>query len=92
MRLYFVAASLGTVCLAGGLLSSAHAAVNLFDDVVIAKGQGVEVRRNQLDDAFVAFRANLAARGQNPTFGDGTLTVLESQMGGGMEMEQLSEA
>jgi peptidyl-prolyl cis-trans isomerase C len=32
---------------------------------VLAKGNGVEVRRSQLDDAFVAFRANLAARGQN---------------------------
>ncbi len=65
MRFHFVAASLGAVCLAGGLLSSTHAAVSLFDDVVIAKGQGVEVRRNQLDDAFVAYRANLAARGQS---------------------------
>ena len=36
--------------------------------------------------------AALAARGQDPRFGDGTLTVLEEQMGGGMEMEQLSEA
>jgi peptidyl-prolyl cis-trans isomerase C len=32
---------------------------------VIAKGKGLEVRRSQLDDAFIAFRANLAARGQN---------------------------
>src|SRR5688572_12021772 len=32
---------------------------------VLAKGKGVEVRRSQLDDAFIAFRANLAARGQN---------------------------
>ena len=31
---------------------------------VLAKGQGVEIRRSQLDDAFVAYRANLAARGQ----------------------------
>lgn len=32
---------------------------------VIAKGQGLEIRRSQLDDAFIAFRANLAARGQS---------------------------
>src|SRR3954464_12236346 len=32
---------------------------------VIAKGRGLEIRRSQLDDAFIAFRANLAARGQN---------------------------
>ena len=31
---------------------------------VLAKGQGVEIRRSELDDAFVAYRANLAARGQ----------------------------
>ena len=31
---------------------------------VLAKGKGVEIRRSQLDDAFVAYRANLAARGQ----------------------------
>src|SRR3954470_19128207 len=30
---------------------------------VIAKGKGVEVRRGQLDDAFIAYAANLAARG-----------------------------
>jgi parvulin-like peptidyl-prolyl isomerase len=38
---------------------------SLFDDVVVAKGEGVEVRRAQLDDAFIAYKANLAARGQN---------------------------
>ncbi len=32
---------------------------------VIVKGKGLEVRRGQLDDAFIAFRANLAARGQS---------------------------
>src|SRR4026207_2412185 len=31
---------------------------------VLAKGKGLEIRRSQLDDAFIAFRANLAARGQ----------------------------
>jgi hypothetical protein len=44
--------------------------------------------------------AALAARGEDPRFGDGTLRVLEEQMGGGMdsmdasgmETEQLSEA
>lgn len=32
---------------------------------VLAKGKGVEIRRSELDDAFIAYRANLAARGQN---------------------------
>ncbi|MBI5386802.1 MAG: peptidylprolyl isomerase [Verrucomicrobia bacterium] len=44
----------------GGAASSA----NLFNDVVVARGKGLEVRRGQLDDAFITFKANLAARGQ----------------------------
>lgn len=43
---------------AGGRLS------DLFDDPVIARGQGVEVRQSALDESFIAFKANLAARGQ----------------------------
>jgi parvulin-like peptidyl-prolyl isomerase len=38
---------------------------DLFDDPVIARGQGVEVKQSELDEAFIAFKANLAARGQN---------------------------
>ena len=37
---------------------------DLFDDPVIARGQGVEVKQSALDESFVAFKANLAARGQ----------------------------
>src|SRR5713101_9279615 len=40
------------------------AASSLFDDPVIARGQGVEIKRSQLDDAFIAFKANLVARNQ----------------------------
>jgi parvulin-like peptidyl-prolyl isomerase len=36
----------------------------LFGDDVIARGKGVEVRRSQLEGAFLAFRSNLASRGQ----------------------------
>src|ERR1043166_1182597 len=36
----------------------------LFGDPVIARGQGVEIKRSQLEDAFTAWKANLAARGQ----------------------------
>ncbi len=52
------------------LLAVAAACVPVFavDDFaigpVLAKGKGFEIRRSQLDDAFIAFRANLAARGQ----------------------------
>jgi parvulin-like peptidyl-prolyl isomerase len=38
---------------------------NLFDDPVIARGQGVQVKQSELDEAFISFKANLAARGQN---------------------------
>jgi parvulin-like peptidyl-prolyl isomerase len=37
---------------------------DLFDDPVIARGQGVEVKQSALDESFTAFKANLAARGQ----------------------------
>lgn len=36
----------------------------LFPDPVIVRGKGVEVKRSQLEDAFVTYRANLAARDQ----------------------------
>lgn len=36
----------------------------LFGDDVIARGKGIEVRRSQLEAAFLAYRSNLAARGQ----------------------------
>jgi len=45
--------------------SSLVAADDFAVGPVLAKGKGVEIRRSQLDDAFVAFRANLAARGQS---------------------------
>src|SRR2546422_9432366 len=38
---------------------------DLFGDPVIARGQGVEIKRSQLEDAFTAWKANLAARGQS---------------------------
>jgi len=38
---------------------------DLFDDVVIAKGKGVEVKRSQLDDALIGIKSTAAARGQN---------------------------
>lgn len=37
---------------------------DLFGDEVIARGKGVEVKRSQLEEAFTAYKANLAARGQ----------------------------
>lgn len=37
---------------------------DLFGDDVVARGKGVEVKRSQLEEAFTAYKANLAARGQ----------------------------
>jgi parvulin-like peptidyl-prolyl isomerase len=37
----------------------------LFDDPVVVRGKGFEVKRSQLDEAFMAYAANLAARGQS---------------------------
>jgi hypothetical protein len=37
---------------------------DLFGDEVIARGKGVEVKRSQLEEAFVAQKASLILRGQ----------------------------
>jgi parvulin-like peptidyl-prolyl isomerase len=38
--------------------------VDLFGDVVLAKGPGIEVKRSEVEEQFAKLRANLAARGQ----------------------------
>jgi peptidyl-prolyl cis-trans isomerase C len=43
---------------------SAADAKKLFPDEVLCRGKGVEVRRSQVDEAFLQFKANLTARGQ----------------------------
>lgn len=50
--------------IAGTAAARAATPDDLFAGPVIARGKGIEIRRSQLDDAFVAYRANLAARGQ----------------------------
>jgi peptidyl-prolyl cis-trans isomerase C len=37
----------------------------LFADTIVAKGKGVEVKRSQLDDAIMSFKANAAAQGRS---------------------------
>src|SRR2546428_4805840 len=44
---------------------SVASAVPLFEDPVVARGKGLEIKRSQLDDAFISYKANLAARGQS---------------------------
>jgi peptidyl-prolyl cis-trans isomerase C len=40
---------------------------DLFADLVVAKGKGVEVNRKQLDDAMISVRANASAQGRQVT-------------------------
>ncbi len=61
MRLHAILAAL---VLAAPSALRAATADDFMAGPVIARGKGVEIRRGQLDDAFIAFRANLAARGQ----------------------------
>lgn len=42
---------------------SASAVDGLFKDDVIAKATGVEVKRSELENVFISYRANLAAKG-----------------------------
>jgi len=51
---------------------------DLFGDDVLARGKGVEVKRSHLEEAFVAFKANLAARGQ--PIPEGQRTAQEAQL------------
>lgn len=50
---------------AAGTTFAADPLATLFGDPVVVRGTDVEVKRSQLDEAFIAFRANLAARGED---------------------------
>lgn len=50
----------------------------LFDDPVIARGKGVEVRQAKLEEAFVHHKANLASRGKS--ISEGQRTLREAQL------------
>ncbi len=54
------------------------AATSLFEDPVIARGRGVEIHRSDLDNAFIAFKANMAARKQ--TIRNSERSLLEAQL------------
>jgi len=61
-----------------GVLRAENSAAPLFDDTVIARGKGIEVRRSQLEDAVIQFKANLAVRGQ--TLSESQRTTREAQL------------
>lgn len=50
----------------------------LFDDKVLARGEGVEVRASQVEKAYLLFRANLAARGER--FDEDRRPAVEAQL------------
>jgi peptidyl-prolyl cis-trans isomerase C len=55
-----------------------NTADTLFADPVIAKGTGLEIKRSQLDDAFIMAKAQAAARGVE--FTDADREMLEVQL------------
>jgi peptidyl-prolyl cis-trans isomerase C len=46
------------------LAQVAQAAAPLFEDKVVAKGKGVEVKQSAVDEAIIALKASMAAQGQ----------------------------
>ena len=58
--------------------SSSFAADNLFDDPIIARGKGVEIRRGRLEETFVHHKANLASRGKS--IPEGQRSLREAQL------------
>lgn len=64
--------------LCAALSPALQAAADAAFGPVLAKGKGLEIRRSELDDAFIAYRANLAARGQN--ISEARREVAESQL------------
>jgi peptidyl-prolyl cis-trans isomerase C len=77
MRLPFLGAA-GVACAVTWSAAGADASTSLFADPVLAKGQGVEVRRSRLEDAFVAYKGSLAMRGQ--TIPEDKRTLTEAQL------------
>jgi len=62
----------------------------LFDDNVVVKGKGVEIKRSQFDDEVVRAKAQFAARGQN--IAPEQMPLLEHQVLSGLIQLQLLES
>ncbi len=67
--------------------SSQAAMAALFDDPVIARGKGFEIKRSTLDEVMVGVKSTAAARGQ--TIPPGQLAQIESQLLGRLIQDQL---
>src|SRR6266571_9277842 len=50
----------------------------IFPDDTLCKGKGVEIKRSQVDETFIQFKANLTARGQ--VLPEGKRDLVESQL------------
>lgn len=70
MALYAVATTLflSVVCVAATNSGATSNKIELFPDPVVARGNGFEIRRSELDDAVAGLRATLAT--QNQSFSD----------------------
>jgi len=51
---------------------------SLFPDDTLCKGKGIDIKRSQVDEAFIQFKANLTARGQ--VMPEGKRDLVESQL------------
>jgi parvulin-like peptidyl-prolyl isomerase len=68
-------------------VNSQAAMTALFGDPVIAKGNGFEIKRSELDAVMMGVKSTAAARGQ--TIPPGQLTQIESQLLGRLIQDQL---
>lgn len=59
--LHSLAAALLLACTGGWQLQAQN---ELFADPAVARGKGFEIKRSQVEDAYLKFKANLAANGQ----------------------------
>ena len=60
---------------------------SLFDDPVVARGTGVEVKQSQIEEAFIAFKAQMAIR--NQTVPASRRVALEAQLLEGLITTQI---
>jgi peptidyl-prolyl cis-trans isomerase C len=60
---------------------------SLFDDPVVARGKGVEVKQSQVEEAFIAFKAQMAVR--NQMVPESRRAALESQLLEGLIATQI---
>jgi parvulin-like peptidyl-prolyl isomerase len=58
--------------------SASIAADSLFDDPIIARGKGVEIRQSRLEESYIHHKANLASRGKS--LPEGQRALREAQL------------